>query len=162
MHQHQIDEQQLLPYCQDNPFVAPGQEGLYTRGLYAGLQGDFLVATHLLVPLLENSLRYLAWQKDVETSQFKNGVQEELSVSRLLEFQVFTDFWGDNQTKDLKAILSARSYANLRNRIAHGLMLASDYEQPVTRYLWWTVLRLILFDSASRNFNPENGTDANP
>ena len=162
--QHQIEQLQILPYCQDNPFVAPGQEALYAQGLHEGLQGNFISATHLLVPLVENSLRYLLNQRGIETSQFKNGVQEEFPISKLLDLPVFTELWGDNQTRDLKAILSARSYANLRNRVAHGLMLERDYSQPVTEYLWWTVLRLVLFDSASRNFHPDNGdngTDVN-
>ncbi len=156
--QHTIEESQLLPFCQDSSFVAPGQEALYAQGLYEGLQGNYVSATHLLVPLIENSLRFLVNQHGIETSQLKNGLQEEFPVSKLLELPVLTEVWGDNQTKDLKAILSDRSYANLRNRVAHGLMSAEDYRQPVTEYLWWTALRLVLFESASRNFNPENGT----
>ena len=154
LQQHTIEKSQLLPFCQNSPFVAPSQEALYAQGLYEGLQGNFVSTTHLLVPLIENSLRCLVNQHGIETSQLKNGLQEEFPVSRLLELPVLTEVWGDNQTKDLKAILSDRSYANLRNRVAHGLMSAEDYRQPVTEYLWWTALRLVLFESASHKFNP--------
>jgi hypothetical protein len=46
----------------DNPFIPEGRRVIYSRGLQAGLGGDFLVATHLLIPQLENSLRYTLLQ----------------------------------------------------------------------------------------------------
>ncbi len=160
LQQHEIDEEVFLSFCQDNPFVVPGQEELYAQGLYQGLKGNIIIATSLLVPLVENSLRYLLHQTGIETSRWKNGIQEELPISRLLQFSLFTELWGANQVKDLKAILSERSYANLRNRVAHGLMLAKDFKDPVTTYFWWTVLRFVLFDSATRDFNPNDETVA--
>ena len=40
----------LHPFVAHNPFVPPGHEEIYARGLAAGFAGDFLVATHLLIP----------------------------------------------------------------------------------------------------------------
>jgi hypothetical protein len=48
------DLERLLSH---NAFVPWEKRILFTRGLIAGLRGDFLVAAHLLIPQIENSLR---------------------------------------------------------------------------------------------------------
>lgn len=47
----------LVPIVQHSPFIPPGRELLFARGLLAGLNGDFILAAHLLTPQLEDALR---------------------------------------------------------------------------------------------------------
>jgi hypothetical protein len=37
-----------------NPFIPLGHEGVFLQGLYYGLAGDFMIASHLLAPQIEN------------------------------------------------------------------------------------------------------------
>jgi hypothetical protein len=46
-------------HVEDKPFVPAGRELIFARALHFGLEGDFAVATSLLVPQVENSLRQL-------------------------------------------------------------------------------------------------------
>lgn len=155
------DEQIFLNYCTNSDFVVSGQELLYAKGLYYGLIGDFAVSTHLLAPLIENSLRHILNEQGIETSTINHfGSQEEKSLPDLLDLLQTQDLFGRNQIQDLRALLVERSYANLRNRVAHGLMHAENYNQSATVYLWWTVLRFVLFEAAYRKFNlQEDETD---
>lgn len=142
---HNIVERDLLAYCLNNPFIADGQEALYARGLYAGLTGDFASAMALLVPLLENSLRHILKQQGVETTSLNAyGVQEEMHLGSILDHERCTETFGANQIKDLRGLLIERTYGNLRNRVAHGLMSTGEFFQPAPIYLWWLCLRLVL------------------
>ena len=52
----------------NNPFIPEDHQGIFLRGLHAGFHGDFLIATHLLVPQIENSIRYVLESNDVDVS----------------------------------------------------------------------------------------------
>jgi hypothetical protein len=75
----------LLPVVLDNPFVPEGHENTYARGLLAGFRGDFLTATHLLIPQLENSIRHVLSQSGVLVSKLDSfNIQEEKDLGALL------------------------------------------------------------------------------
>ena len=56
-----------LLLAQGNLLVPPGHEGIVLHGLLAGIQGDFLVASHLLVPQFGSSIRFLLHSFGIET-----------------------------------------------------------------------------------------------
>src|SRR5205085_4063897 len=66
--EHYVRVQDFLPFVSDSPFIRPGREWIIARGLYAGLQGDFLTAVHFLIPQLEDSIRYILSRLGVITS----------------------------------------------------------------------------------------------
>lgn len=75
---HDVRLRDLLPIILDNPWVPEGHEGIYARGLFAGFKGDFLTATHLLVPQFESSIRHVLSQCGVVVSKLDRfGIQEE-------------------------------------------------------------------------------------
>jgi hypothetical protein len=142
---HNILERDLLAYCWNNPFIAEGQEALYAKGLYAGLTGDYPSAMALLVPLLESSLRHILKQQGIETTSLNaHGIQEEMHLGSILDHEGCTKAFDENQVKDLRGLLTERTYGNLRNRVAHGLMAIGDFFQAPAIYLWWLCLRYVL------------------
>ncbi len=105
-----------------NPFVPPEYELLYTKGIYYFLKGMFIEAASILVPLIENSLRYILsekypaiYKKDsseifanrIEIKQLIDLIREEKLLDETLLFHL----------EDL--IVDPRN--NIRNYIAHGL-----------------------------------------
>lgn len=60
--EHNVAIEDFLPILCNNPFVPPGREYIYARGLQSGIKRDFLVAAHLLIPQLENSVRHILSQ----------------------------------------------------------------------------------------------------
>lgn len=154
---HNILERDLLAYCLNNPFIAEGQELLFARGLYAGMTGDFPSAMALLIPLLENSLRYILKQQGVETTSLnEHGIQEEMHLGSILDHEACQKALGKNDVYDLRGLLIERTYGNLRNRVAHGLMSAGEFFQAAPVYLWWLCLRYVL-RTPSRKASDDNG-----
>lgn len=77
MEEHAVRRRDLHFLVLNNPFIPPGHEGFYIRGLQAGFYGDWLQAMHLLVPQIENSIRYVLNQNGVITTTLRNGIQKE-------------------------------------------------------------------------------------
>jgi hypothetical protein len=143
-HDAQVDD--LLPVVSHAPFVPPGREYIYARGLHAGLKGDLLVAAHLLVPQIEHSVRYMLSQRGIVTSKFNDrDLQMEFDLNTTLTkyHAELAAILGNNIVFDLQGLLVEKFGSNLRNLVAHGLLDYHDFSSQVL-YLWWLTLHLIL------------------
>ncbi|MFM5892715.1 MAG: DUF4209 domain-containing protein, partial [Dolichospermum sp.] len=145
---NRIKETDLIPLVSNNPFVPPGREKLFAKGLYAGLIGDFITSTHILIPQIENSVRYLLLKRGVITSGIdnkNNGIQQEDNLNSTLypsKYPKITSIFDEDTLLDIRGLLIEHSGSNLRNRIAHGLISDDDFSSSIFSYLWWLVLRL--------------------
>lgn len=141
--EHSVRLNDLLSMVSNSPFVPPEREYLFAKGLYAGLTGDFFTSTHILIPQIENSIRYLLWQKGVITSGLDDsGIQNEHNLNSTLYRPEITSIFDENTLFDLKCLLVDHSGSNLRNRMAHGLISDGEFLSPLMSYLWWLTLRL--------------------
>lgn len=142
--EHAVQLNDLLPIVSDSPFVPPEREYLFAKGLYAGLTGDFITSTHILIPQIENSIRYLLWeQQGVRTSGLDNqGIQDEYHLTTTLYCPEITSIFDEDTLFDLKGLLVEHSGSNLRNRMAHGLIDDNGFLHSLMSYLWWVTLRL--------------------
>jgi hypothetical protein len=145
--EHSVRLKDLLPILSNSPFVPPGREYLFAKGLYAGLTGDFFTSTHILIPQIENSIRYLLQEhQGVRTSGLdNNGIQNEYHLSTTLypsQCPEITSIFDEDTLFDLQGLLVEDSGSNLRNRMAHGLIDDSGFLHPLMSYLWWVTLRL--------------------
>lgn len=147
-HQPRID--QFVDLVSVSPFVPNDRVMIFARGLLGGLKGDFLLAIHLLVPQLEHSIRRIFEQHGVLTTALRQeDVQEDRSLGSLLLDDRFqeagNDIFGEDLYFDLRGVLVERWGANLRNRVAHGLMSDSAFSSVQCCYAWWMTLRLVLW-----------------
>ncbi len=143
--EHGITENDILSVIVNNQFVCPGQEKLYSKGIYSGFIGDYVVSTSILIPLVENSMRYILRENGVRVSTLNPlGFQEELRLSAILEHEITLKIFGYNIVQDLKGLLLDRTYGNLRNNVSHGLATYDSFYHIAPIYFWWLVLRLIL------------------
>lgn len=141
--EHALQRRDLAFLVTNSPFVSPGREGIYLRGLLAGFKGDWLVATHLLVPQVENSVRVLLEERLI-TSGLRQGVQDERDLGWLLTRPEVADVFGPAMAFDLRGVLVERWGYNLRNEMAHGLMDEGAFYAASAVYLWWLALRLCI------------------
>lgn len=133
----------LLELTSHNPFIPPGREIIFARGYLAGLQGDYLKSLSLLVPQVENSLRYLLNRQGVLTSSLSSeGIQEEFDLNVLLEMPEVKKIFGEDLLFDLKCNLTSRFGSNFRNLMAHGLLDYQDFYSYTSVYIWWLLLRI--------------------
>lgn len=140
--EHSIEIKDLLTIISDSPFVPPDREHLFAKGLYAGLIGDFITSTHVLIPQIENSVRYLLSQRGVITSSLEKGIQNEHDLNKILYQPEIKDIFDEDTLFDLKGLLVEHSGTNLRNRMAHGLINDREFNTSIMSYLWWVTLRL--------------------
>ena len=148
--EHPARRMDLLFLVQDNPFVPQGREGLFLRGLHAGLHGDVVLALHLLLPQIENSVREIFTAKGIITSKLDSDeTQDERDLNWMLRHPEMAKIFGDGMAFDLRGLLVERFGLNLRNDIAHGLLAESQMISEGAVYAWWLTLRLCCFPIAA-------------
>lgn len=141
--EHGVRINDILSIVSHSPFIPPEREYLFAKGLYAGLTGDFFTSTHILIPQIENSIRYLLWQRGIITSGLDDsGIQNEHNLNSTLYRPEIASIFDENTLFDLKCLLVEHSGSNLRNRMAHGLIRDSEFMSPLMSYTWWLTLRL--------------------
>jgi hypothetical protein len=142
---HHIGEREFLTLVTVNPFVTRGHELLYAKGLRAGFIGDFVSATHLLMPSLEASVRGLLKAKGMITSGIKDGIQQVHSLNVLLTASQATMLLGEDLVFNLRSLLTDPAGENIRNRALHGLAHQYEYEdRPAFEFAWWLTLHLCM------------------
>ena len=142
MEEHAVRRRDLHFLVLNNPFIPPGHEGIYIRGFQAGFYGDWLQATHLLVPQIENSIRHVLNHRGLITTTLRNGIQKERDINELLPSDDVKEIFGEDLVFDLRGILIERFGHNLRNKSAHGLMPEAEFHDASSVYLWWLMLHI--------------------
>lgn len=154
--------QDLLPIVSNNSFIPRGRESIYARGIHAGLVGDFLVAAHLLIPQIENSIRHLLYQHGIVTSKFnEHDLQNEFDLNTTLTkyHSELATILGKDVAFDLQGLLVERYGSNLRNRLAHGLLDYDDFSVQIS-YLWWLTLHLCLLGLPISDQDQDDSNDS--
>nr|WP_322721103.1 DUF4209 domain-containing protein [Nostoc sp. ChiQUE02]MDZ8234200.1 DUF4209 domain-containing protein [Nostoc sp. ChiQUE02] len=145
--EHNVQVKDLFAIVSNNPFVPLGREDQFAKGLYAGLTGDFITSTHILIPQIENSIRYLLRKYGALPSKIdiNKGIEDERDLNTTLfprNYPQINSIFDEDILFDLQGLLIERSGSNLRNRMAHGLINDGEFNSPIMSYLWWVTLRL--------------------
>jgi hypothetical protein len=142
MLEHGVQVSDLRPLVYHNLFIPAGREEIYAQGLYYGLVGEFMFATHLLIPQFENAIRkWLYKSGEIASGLDAEGIQDEKNLNSLLYSSTLKNIIGEDLLFDLQGLLVERFGNNLRNRLAHGLIDYSSFCSDETEYFWWIVLR---------------------
>ena len=129
----------------NNPFVPSGHEGIFLRGIHAGFNGDFLIASHLLVPQIENSLRFVLESQGVDVSNLmSDGTQPVKVLGALFSMNQTKEIFGDSLCFELRGCLIEKAGYDFRNRLAHGFVTERDCYSAAAAMIWWLVLRICL------------------
>jgi hypothetical protein len=132
----------------DNPFVPPGHEEIFRRGLYYGFAGDMLVASHLLVPQLENSVRYVLEGHGADISNLESNLTQPVKIwGGLLGLKEMETAFGASITFELRGLLLEKLGYNFRNNLSHGMVDEGDCYGHAAINAWWLTLRLCSYKS---------------
>lgn len=142
--EHRITERDMIAVAERSPLVPPGRERFFGKGLYAGFEGDFVTAVHLLVPQVEHMVRWHLKQCKVKTTTLDaRGIENEIGLSALLEKDAVKEIFGEDLAFELQAIFADPYGPNLRNEVAHGLIEYDAAQSVSTVYAWWWLFRLV-------------------
>ncbi|NMI89290.1 DUF4209 domain-containing protein [Nanohaloarchaea archaeon] len=143
--EHNLKLENLLEFCVDRPFVPPGKEKIFAKGIHHGFKGNFTVACNLLIPQIENSLRHILKQNGKITSSLEShGIQEEYTLNTLLEMEELEDIIGEDILFTLDTLLNSNFGANFRHKTAHGMVEDAHFHSYIGKYTWWLVLHLVV------------------
>lgn len=144
--EHHPINSDIVPIVNSSPFIPPGHEGIFLRGLLAGFNGDFLISASLLCPQIENSLRFLLEKKGIIARTVnQDGTESYWTLDRLLDDETIGVILGERMVFELKGHLKEEGWGyNLRHQIAHGFMAYDEFLSAETISLWWLVLRLCI------------------
>lgn len=153
---HWPRQSDIFYMVQDNPFIPPGHEPIYARGLFYGLAGDGLLASHLLVPQIENSLRYVLEQCGVDISNLDSDLTQQVkTLGPLFSIPEMEKIFGPGLCFELRGLLIEKAGHAFRHDIAHGFASEADCYGAAASNVWWLALRLCLFHVvAQENRNP--------
>ncbi|MEJ1229854.1 MAG: DUF4209 domain-containing protein [Galbitalea sp.] len=118
---------------------------LYAKGLLAGCNLDFETALHLLVPQVENLVRFHLNQAGVATTRIDplTHVESEVGLSALMELDEVLPIFGEDVVFEIRALMCGPIGPNLRNEVAHGLVSDSMAASVHSLYVWWFCFRLV-------------------
>ncbi|MRD47521.1 DUF4209 domain-containing protein [Caenimonas koreensis DSM 17982] len=137
--------------------VPKDRASIVGKGLYLGLEGDFVTAVHILVPQLENLVRHHLKAAGAVTSHLDpGGVETENGLSRLMELPQAEQVFGASVCFDIKAVFCSPYGPNLRNELAHGLLDDSACQSVAGIFAWWFMFRLVY----ANFWNAQHGGEA--
>jgi len=142
--EHYWREVDLINIVRQSPIVPRDRTTLFGKALYAGFNRDFVVAVHLLVPQIENMVRFHLKSSGVKTTNLDiNGIENENGLSTLMDIPEVVKIFGADIAFEIKALFCDSFGPNLRNELAHGLLNASECYSVHVVYAWWFGLRIV-------------------
>ncbi len=148
VNQHFLSDDIFAVLLQHSLFVPPELVRTFCRGFLRFFQGDFVSATYILTPLLENSLRYVlkACGHDVTIYDDATQTQKDRTISSLFEQmrseldEVFTK----PIAADIENVFLSKPGPCLRHSLAHGLLHDGASYGADAIYGCWLIFRLCL------------------
>jgi hypothetical protein len=135
----------LVAYLYHSPVFGEKSAAMITIGIKAYLEGDHLKAVHVLVPQIENALRRLLEMLGEPPNKLRRGdlkQKTEKTLNDILDEEVISKYLGEDVVLYLSTLLVDPRGRNLRNRMAHGLMAASEFHRGVSNRVLHVMLLL--------------------
>jgi hypothetical protein len=141
--EHRLTEPRIWELIQGSPLISPQHEEFFVRGLAAGFRGDLLLAHHLLIPQIENALRWLLHEcGTIARAVDDEGIEEEWPLHRCLAAPKIVAIFGEDLVYELRTLLIEKGGPNLRHLSMHGVLAAGDYRSLQSFYAWWLMLKM--------------------
>ncbi|MGE3629214.1 MAG: DUF4209 domain-containing protein [Sandaracinaceae bacterium] len=139
-----------IEVLRDRPLVDHERIIGVAKGLSAGLAGDWIVASSILIPQFEFLIRRLLGELEELTSTLNaDGTQREKLFSELLKKPRLTEILGEDWVFDLTSFL-VEPGGNLRNKVAHGMVTDAQFHTIEGPYLWYLTIELVLSIGVTR------------
>jgi hypothetical protein len=161
MQEHELSLVDLQFLVLHNPFIPPGHEMIFLKGILAGFRGDFDITAHFLIPQVEEAIRHVLQSAGHVTSKLDSKlIQEQRLLGTLLSLPETSEILRADHVFELRGILVEKFGYDLRNRLAHGFVTYHECWGADVLNLWWLVIRLLSFPAA-RNRKQDSNTKDN-
>lgn len=158
--EHRVTEEGLYELCTLSPIAPRDSEHLWAKGLYHGINGDFVSAAFVLVPMIERMVRQHLRAAGASTiTTDKDGIDAEKGLSALIVMDECTEIFGASLQYEIRALCCESPGPNLRNEIAHGLIGDNGALSASLAYAWWLCLRLVVVPVFNQVTGDGEGTE---
>ena len=141
--EHPLRQSDFIKLAWQSSIVPPQREILFGKGLYLGYDGDPATALHLLVPQIENMVRFHLKRVGTKTTTLDpQGIETENGLSALIDVPEATTIFVEDITYEIRALFGDHFGPNLRNNVAHGLLNDNQSRSAHATYAWWFALKL--------------------
>jgi len=142
--EHRLRLEDFVAIANRSPIVPSDRKQLMGRALFAGYDDDFVTALHILVPQIEHMARWHLKSAGIKTTNLdKDGIENENSLSTLMEIPEVTQIFGEDLAFELKALFCDAFGPNLRNELAHGLLTEEECQSTYAIYAWWLGVKIV-------------------
>ena len=142
--EHIAGKEDFVELARQSPTVPPRQEVLFGKALFYGYDHEFDTALHLLVPQIENMVRFHLKRRGAKTTNVdEDGIETENGLSTLIDLPQATIVFGEDVAYEIKTLFCDHFGQNLRNNVAHGLLDDDQSQSAHSVYAWWFGLKLV-------------------
>ena len=161
--EHIVGKADFVELARRSPIVPTRREVLFGKALFYGFDHEFDTALNLLVPQIENMVRFRVKRLGARTTNVDaDGIETENGLSTLMDLPQATAFFGEDVAYEIKTLFCDHFGQNLRNNVAHGL-LDDDRSQSVhSVYAWWYGLKLVFNSYWSASRRTEESAEQEP
>ncbi|MDV3713800.1 hypothetical protein CMU40_14570 [Elizabethkingia anophelis] len=136
---------EMIVRC-ESPFIPDDRQYLFIEGIYSGFQNNFILASHLLIPQIENSLKHIVELNSRNTTRLSDDIQNDNTLGSILgtdeNGKMLDGICDRGLLLELNSFLVDGAGINYRNKVCHGLI--SPFEMNYYGiYLWWITLKII-------------------
>ena len=123
-------------------FIPKDRLTFFIQGLYQGFNNNFVVAAHILIPQIENSLKHILNLKNICTTNYYEEIQEDNMLGGLIEKIINSPISKKDFLIELKDFLVEKNGENFRNSLCHGLLSENEiFGNSI--YLWLLALLMV-------------------
>lgn len=144
----EIDSSKLEFLVKDNPIIPEGREKIFLSGISMFLKGEYYEAMHILAPQLENLFRNIAKEAGALTERLEDdGSSTEKVLKSIFSLPELLDCYNNDILFMFRGLLNEQAGANIRNKIAHGIIEESECSSGACLYFGVAVIKLLLLTS---------------
>ncbi len=153
----QISKQNITEYFRNSMLFENENKEYLERAISAYWDGDYLVSSHLFIPLIENAIRELVKNCGGTVLRPNNlGGYDDLTLGRLLKrlgniAEKVSSEMDQNMVFYFRLVLTERLGMNLRNDFAHGSLKKKFFTRDVADRLFHVMTCLALVKKQEKN-----------
>lgn len=137
-----IEESDVKKIVDASCAIPEGRKESYAKGLMFGFSGDFLTALSILVPQIENAVRYLAVEcGEPVYNMNEEGIEEIKTMHAVLDLEGVKESLDEDLIFALNTIFCSKFGLNMRNNMAHGMLDDQAFQSFKALYIWWFALK---------------------
>lgn len=143
---HPLSQRHFQPIVWRSWLVPPGHRSIITLGFARLMQGDFMSATYLLVPQLENCFRHALKVTGNDPSKIESDlVQKDPTLSVIMDKykDKMVQIFGEDVINEVDHIFLYEGGPALRHDVAHGKIGSAAAYSADAVYACWFIYRLV-------------------